>query len=145
MVRTIHDAEFNFSNQTYMQWTMSTINTRYMLRHFFSAIINSEPSTHTMSYACNPRTAGCMRLASLYFAARGHVCNLCIFYKKQTAIYAVQLYHLLFLHARPVDQPIFTAAALGRKRAGSPWLTTTDPHSLRRWHPKNNSGIQYTD
>ena len=63
------------------------------------------------------------RLSRSYYAARGHVCNLCICYKNYTIIY---VYQLLFFLVRPSNQPIVTRVAFCHKRVGCPCYA--------RWH-----------
>jgi len=58
--------------------------------------------------------------ARLYYAARSHICELCLYYKNITIIWV--LYHLLsFFQLRPSNQPTITGMALCHKEVGDEW------------------------
>ena len=71
----------------------------------------------------NPRTAGRLRSTSLYCAARGHFCKLCMYQKKFHSTLVREVYHLLLLFPHAVREPAYSkGVALCRERFGDPCL-----------------------
>jgi hypothetical protein len=60
------------------------------------------------------------RSASMYYAALCHICQLCMYYKNYTILYAVSCTNeLLFVQARPAKQLAQTCVAFCHKRLES--------------------------
>ena len=62
-----------------------------------------------------------LRPSSLYYAARCHICKLCMYYEKLHSNLGGLVYHLLlFVYMRPAKQPTVTGVTPYHKQAGDP-------------------------
>ena len=86
----------------------------------YSYLIYHLPPTPNDDTASSKSGADNPQQARSYYAARGHICRLCICYQNYTVISAVRYTSQLFFHVRPANQPSIMGVVLCHN-IESPW------------------------